>query len=230
MNHLFDRTLIVRILVFFFGAVALFLATYLYIMPINETYVQNINATKSKITAKRAEVNRLIMEHAELTKSIKEFNLLKLKGFFNSQDRVTAREMMHEIARQSGISKIELTLPPAAVVRSPQATDANHTLLSGNMKFKVSSLSDRNIFKLIVVLLKSFPGYLEFKDMKIRRVGNFSQDVLLNAAGDNLPSLVDADINFVWWTMASDAQMKSSPYFNPAAAAESNAGQEGGTP
>jgi len=27
--------------------------------------------------------------------------------------------------------------------------------------------------------------------MKIRRVGNFSQDVLLNAAGDNLPSLVD---------------------------------------
>lgn len=227
MNHLFDRALIIQILMFFFGSVALFMATYLYIMPINETYQQNISTTKSKVTAKRAEVNRLIMEHSELAKSIKEFNLLKMKGFFNSQDRVTAREMMNEIARQSGISKAELTLPPAVVVQSQQAADANHTLLSGQMKFKVSSISDRNIFKLIVVLLKSFPGYLEFKDMQIKRVGNFSQDSLLNAR--DMPSLVEADINFVWWTMASEEQMKSNPYFNPVSAQQQTNGQ-GGTP
>lgn len=190
---------------------------YYYLIPAQEQIEKDQKAIDLKIRAKKAEIAQLKIEYDLLKDQIVKFNILKKKGFFNAQDRVTARETIAQLTEKSELLKAELNLAAATVVQDQNAENAKHVLISGPMSIKISSILDQNVFKYMVALQNIFPGYLEFKDFNFTRKYEPS-DITVRSILDGKPQpLIEGELQFNWWSMASPAQMEANPYFNPTA-------------
>ena len=192
---------------------------YYYLDPEKQRLDREIRTVNGKIFAKEAEIKELKLEYDKLKDQIVGFNLLKKQGFFGAQDRVTARETIRELARQAKLQRVELKLTPARIVDSKEATAASHSLLSGPMTLKIRALDDVHVYKFIIALQRVFPGYLEFNDLLLERKTELTDEVIKNLSEGNSDGLIEGDVSFNWWTMASPEQLGANPYFNPAAQA-----------
>lgn len=194
-------------------------AWYYYLSPTIEQYDKDIKKINGQISVKQADIRQLKEEFTQLKDQILKYNLLKANGFFNAQDRVTARETTRELARQSKLLKAELNLSPGKIVDSQEARDAKHTLISGPMLIKLTAMDDVNAYKFVVALQHVFPGYLEFKRFDLHRSKDLDTGMLEAISKGQSDGLVDGEVEFNWWSMASQRQMEANPYFNPAAVA-----------
>lgn len=193
-------------------------ASYYYMIPQMETAKSDEMRLRGQISTKRDEIRQLKIEYVALKDQILKFNLLKKKGFFNAQDRVTARDTISQLTAQAKLLRADLNLSPAQqITDNKNASDAGYVLISGPMSIKIGSLNDINIFKYMVALQNVFPGYLEFKSFSFTRQGGESQNMLQGLMDGNPEPLIEGELQFTWWSMASPLQMEASPYLNPGA-------------
>jgi hypothetical protein len=192
---------------------------YYYFAPAIEIYDKDNRAADGKIRAKRAEINQLKQEYALLEQQIVEFKILQKAGFFNAQDRITARDTIDKLARLSKLLDAKLNLSPGSLVQDPRARDANYSLISGPLNMDVGVLDDIDVYKFVVALQNVFPGYLEFKSLDLKRGGDLDKGMIKSIMDGKSDSLVTGKVQFVWWSMASQEQMQANPYLNPAALA-----------
>ncbi len=190
---------------------------YYYLIPTQAQVQQDQRSIDLKIRGKRAEIAQLKIEYDLLKDQIVKFNILKKKGFFNAQDRVTARETIAQLTEKSELLKAELNLAAATVVQDQNAESAKHVLISGPMSIKISSILDQNVFKYMVALQNVFPGYLEFKDFNFTRKYEPADITVQSILKGKPQGLIEGELQFNWWSMASPAQMEANPYFNPTA-------------
>lgn len=190
---------------------------YYYLVPEMEQHEQEIRNYTAKITAKSGEIRLLKVEYDQLKDQIVRYNLLKERGFFNAQDRVTARETIRALASQVDLYQAGLRLSPATIVDTPKATEAKHKLLSGPMTIKLGSLDDVQTLKFVIALERVFPGYLEFEKLTLRRTRDFDNDMVKQIRERKSNANVDGEVSFKWWSMASEEQLKGSAFFNPTA-------------
>lgn len=202
---------------------------YYYIAPGQEQVERDQRTVDGKIRVKRDEIRRLKVEYDQLKDQIVKFNILKKKGFFNAQDRVTAREMFNQLSEQANVNG-EIELKAADQMDDPSARDAKHVLISGPMTIKANALLDQNIFKYMVALQNIWPGYLEFKSFDFHRKQDDINKTFTELATGKIESLIEGQLEFTWWSMASPSQMEANPYFNPTAVAPVVLPTDGNTP
>jgi hypothetical protein len=190
---------------------------YYYLTPELERYQGEVKKVNGQITMKRGQIQQLKLEYAQLKDQIVKFNKIKASGFFNAQDRVTARETIKELTSQARLLKSELNLQPGSVQNNPKAAETSYVLISGPMSIKINSLDDISAYKFVVALQKIFPGYLEFKSLTMKRAKELDRTVLKGILEGKPDTMIEGTAEFVWWSMASQKQMAANPYFNPAA-------------
>lgn len=190
---------------------------YYYFLPEMERNQNEIRKVEGQIQLKRAQIQTLKLEYAQLRDQIVKFNKIKQVGFFNAQDSVTAREMIKALTSQAHLLRTTLNLLQGFAVDNPQARETGYSLISRPMTVKLQSLDDINAYKFVVALQSVFPGYLEFKNLTLKRSRELDRDILKSIAAGNPSPLIEGTAEFVWWSMASQKQMAANPYFNPAA-------------
>lgn len=192
---------------------------YYYMLPQQEKLDREAKSLKSQIDGKRAEITRIRFEFDQIQAQIKQFKMLESKGFFNAQDRITARDATVALMRNAKLMNdgTQVSFDPARLVDNEHAAKAGYKLLSGPVKVQFSALNDTNVFSFMVLLDRAFPGYMQMKSLAISRQGGKKLDETIESLKQgNASAMVNGSAEFVWWSMASEAQLKADPRLNPA--------------
>ena len=230
MIDLLGKKIVALIIICLLSTVGAGCGVYYYVFPQQEKLDKESKSLKSKIDAKRGEIKQITFEFEKIQSQIVEYNLLKGKGFFNAQDRITARDAAVAVIRNARLldNGTELDFKPASIVANQDSEKAGYKLLSGPVSIRVSALSDTHVFLFMRLLDGAFPGYMQMKSFKItRNAGSFLERTQRLREGTAEP-MVTGTAEFVWWSMASEAQLKSRPELNPALSQTEPSEGEGG--
>lgn len=189
---------------------------YYYIVPMAIQYENESKSIKQKADGVQAEIDRIRYEFEKIQSQIEGFKALQAKGFFNSQDRVTAREAITRLTRRAKVDA-DIKFAAAGLVPNADVDGANYKLLSGPMSISIRSMNDVNVYKFVLGLQKAFPGYLQLRsfDMARNSSGALSDKIKDIRSGIKTP-LVTGNVNLIWWSMASPEQLAADPMLNPA--------------
>jgi hypothetical protein len=216
MIDLISKKVLFMILLFLGVGVATISTTYYYIVPAKVKYEQEANALKQKAGEVQAEIDRIRFEFEKIQSQIEGFKALQEKGFFNAQDRVTAREAITRLTRRAKVSA-DIKFSAAALVPNIEVDAAKHKLLSGPMSISIRSMNDVAAYKFVLGLQKAFPGYLQLRSFDVTRdvSGKFMDKIGAIKEGTE-STLVNGNVNLIWWSMASEEQLQADPSLNPA--------------
>ncbi len=216
MIDLIDRRVLFTILLFFAIAGISISSTYYYIIPSKIKYEQEADSLKSQAGVVQAEIDKIRFEFEKIQSQIEGFKALQAKGFFNAQDRVTAREAITRLTRRAKVAA-DIKFAPATIVPNVEVEAAKHKLLSGSMEISVRSMNDVAAYKFVLGLQKAFPGYLQLQSFSLSRdvTGKFEDKLNLIKEGQDT-TLVNGNVDLIWWSMASEEQLLADPALNPA--------------
>jgi hypothetical protein len=219
MIDLLGKKMVTLILVCLFIAGGAGTIVYYYMLPQQEKLDRESKSLKSQIDGKRAEITRIRFEFDKIQTQITQFKVLEAKGFFNAQDRITARDATVALMRNAKLMDegTQVSFDPARLVENEHATKAGYKLLSGPVKVQFSALNDTNVFAFMVLLDRAFPGYMQMKSLQISRTANKDFNATVDSLRQgNASAMVNGTAEFVWWSMPSEAQLKADPRLNPA--------------
>jgi hypothetical protein len=216
MIDLIDKRVFFAIILFFAIAGLSISTAYYYVIPSEIQYKQEADSLKSQAGVVQAEIDKIRFEFEKIQSQIEGFKALQSKGFFNAQDRVTAREAITRLTRRAKV-EADIKFAPASIVENLEVDAAKHKLLSGAMSIGVRSMNDVAAYKFVLGLQKAFPGYLQLKSFTVTRdtSGKFSDK--LNGIKEGAETvLVNGNVDLIWWSMASEEQLLADPALNPA--------------
>jgi hypothetical protein len=192
-------------------------ATYYYLYPMEQKYKNETSTLRSKTSELQAQITRITFEFKEIQKEINRYQELKARKFFNAQDRITAREAAMTVLRRSGLmDESTLAFEAAIEVPNPLAEKAGHKLISGPIKVEAKAMTDVDIYKFLLALQKSFPGYLQLVNFTVERETATPLKEAIKGLQEGKPkSMARAEINLIWWSMASQSQLEANPQLNP---------------
>ncbi len=216
MIDLIDKRIMAIILIALFIAGGAIGGAYYYVAPAAVQYENESKSIKSKADGIQAEIDRIRYEFEKIQSQIEGFKALQVKGFFNAQDRVTAREAITRLTRRANVDA-DIKFSAAALVPNPDVDGANYKLLSGPMSISIRSMNDVNAYKFVLGLQKAFPGYLQLRSFDVARdsSGKLSEKINGIRSGTKTP-IVTGNVNLIWWSMASPEQLAADPMLNPA--------------
>lgn len=195
----FRRIMIILALVFF--NVSLASSIYLYLDPETENRQRELNEAKLKETQMREDIDKLVVEIANIAKQSIVFDTLKSDGFFTSQSRTDAKKIHLDALQQSGIISADFSVRPGAVWENEEANKSSHVLLISPIEISIKALDDIDVFKYIYLLEQSFPGYISTQDIVLSRNGTINDTTLRGIASGANPPIVEANIKLAWRTM-----------------------------
>jgi TolA-binding protein len=233
MIDLLGKKLVALIMICLLAGAAAGGAVYFMVMPAQQQYAQEASSLRSRTNELQAEIDKMRFEFDQIQKQIDQFRGLERKGFFTPQDRITTREAISSVSKNSGLieSAVEVSFAPAQVIKNANADKAGYQLVAGPMKLRFGAMSDVNVFRYILTLQRAFPGYLQFKSFQIQRDAPTEFNARVTAINSGQQSqMVSGSVDFMWWTMASEEQLKASPLTNPTQVPITPETPPGGTP
>lgn len=182
-------------------------SVYLYFAPQNKQLEQDLRATKSQISQKRSEADRLRVEYQQIQDRKTHFETLEATGFFSDQSRVVARERIEAIQKATNILTARYNIRSAEIEKSPEAEKAGHVILDSAVSVDLDALDDVDVFNFIYWIENAFPGHVSLTDMSLRRVLDIN-DATLRQIGNGIPTvLVSGSVEFDWRTMVPQDQV-----------------------
>lgn len=196
-----NRVILLVVLAFFNAAMAFGL--YQLLAPERIKSEGALSSARSQLEERRSEIQRLKEEYALLQSQIRHFKELESRGFFNDQNRVSARESFEKLRELSGVLKAKYNIKAGELTEDPRADDAGYVILESPISVELDSTDDVDVFSFLKLIQDYFPGKVDIVEMQIQRAENVNSDLLEKMSdGDPVP-VVKSRLDFQWRTMAS---------------------------
>jgi hypothetical protein len=199
-----------RIIILLFLAMASsLLATllYLYAIPERAKKEAELSSLRGQIATVISDIGKLQIEFDQLAKQQVQFDGLRGRGFFGSQDRREAEIVFKDIQRESGVISASVNLKPGVIEDNEEAQKAEYKILSSPATIVLTSMDDIDVFRYIYLLEKYFPGHVSVESVRIERAAEISATVLRGIATGISPPLVKTEIGITWRTMMPAADV-----------------------
>jgi len=191
---------------FIFGlSVVLGMAAYAYydwLLPAHEKSTQELQASKSAVDQKYAEVVKMKEEYVLLQSQLRSYKELEAKGFFNDQDRSSGIDKLDRLSNYAGLLKANLKIGSGQIINDPSAQLANQIILKSPVKINVNSIDDVDVYSFIKFIQEKFPGRVDVTAISMERIEIFEMNILRKIGGGDTTPLVKASIDFDWLTMS----------------------------
>lgn len=198
---------LVILVIMILANVGLGAATYLYLLPSQESTERELKSLQSSIRVTQADIERMQVAFEQLDKQQEEFNKLKKRGFFSNQVRSNARRLFSEIQDEAKVVSAVASVKSGATVDDPEAKKANHKMLNSPIEIEIEAMEDEEIFRYLKILKRRFPGNLFLNDVVIERSRDVTPAVLRSIAADGNIALIKADVNLTWRTMIPESDV-----------------------
>ncbi|MCB9991578.1 MAG: hypothetical protein H6867_09445 [Rhodospirillales bacterium] len=194
---------------------ALAAVTYLYVQPEAQKLERQLRSTKTQISQKQADTERLRNEFDEIQARKQDFETLTSAGFVSDQNRLVARRRITDIQKYSKVLRASYDIGAANIVKNKMVTDIEHVILQSPVKVSVEALDDIDFYSFIYWMESAFPGHVAVTNMTVQRTSDVSE-VSLRQIGSGLPmTLVKGNVEFVWRTLAPESDVHKSDEFGP---------------
>ncbi len=182
-------------------------AIYLYVLPEQETAEGDLRSISSQTRAKQADISRMQLEFKQLDELQNRFDNLKADGFFSTQIRSEAKEVLSVIQRKSNVISATVSVKPGQIENSVDAQKSGHQVLMSPVEVRVEAFDDSDVYRYIEVANDMFPGHLRVDGVNMRRSRDVSAAVLRAISSGASPPLVSATIKMSWRTMIPESQV-----------------------
>lgn len=191
-----------------------------------EKSFRDLNAVRGEIGTLRAELEKLQSDYALYEKEKATYEKITRMGFFQPQDRVTARQRLDTIQRMSKIISARYEIKAAtasAIVRpgdltnpvQPQegvidAAAADFVMIESPMTVTLSAIDDVDIYRFMYYMNYGFPGHITMNKISMQKTGQVTPDVLKSIGTGAPPPLVSASVEMTWRSMIPRDVMENS--------------------
>lgn len=221
-----NRVILLAVLVFFNAAMAFGL--YKILEPERVKADGLLSSARSQLEERRAEIQRLKEEYALLQSQIRYFKELENRGFFNDQNRVTARESFEKLREISGVLKAKYNIKAGELKEDTRADEAGYVILQSPINVELDSTDDVDVYSFLKLIQEYFPGKVDVVSMEIKRAAEINSELLDKMSDGEPVPVVTSKIDFQWKTMASRKALakalgEETQPVDPAATADPNA-------
>ena len=177
--------------------------------PGNLKLARELRGTKSELSKMRQDIDDLRLAIERYDEQKERFKEVTALGFFDPQDRVSARTRVNLIQRSSNLLSAKYTVSPVKFEKNDKAEQANQKILYTDMKFDIEALSDRDIYKFIYMLNYGFPGQINITKFSMDRDGQLNYPTLRGIGSGRPVPLIKAQLEAQWRTMVPTESMGS---------------------
>lgn len=201
MNTIGVQRVIVIFILAAFAAGTAFLY-YAQLLPQKENVERELRSANAQVSSMRGKLQEIREEFASFEQSEQQFKKLEETGFFNDQNRVFARERIESLQTQSRVKSVQYQVSRADIQESEDADRAGYALLSSPIRIELEAFNDMDIFRFIDLFQKNFPGHIMLNGIDLKKERNVNEATLRAiGVGDDV-TMVSAQINAEWWSMA----------------------------
>jgi hypothetical protein len=175
--------------------------SFYYLDPELLKVVGDQGTTEREVREKNNQISQIKVELENLKGQILVFNQLKEKSFFVKQDRIVAQEAVKDLSKVVGLYEASIITSPPKIIDSVDAKTAEQALVSWGIVLKLNTTNDTDIYKFLLIAQKIFPGYLEFRGIRLNRTVPVDQKMLSQIRKTGPFPIVKAEAEFTWWSM-----------------------------
>jgi len=165
----------------------------------------------------RSDLNEMTKNTNKLAQGIELFNEQRDKfeeiernGFFNSQNRVEAREMLDAIQEETRIKGARYNIRAAEVESTRELKEAGYHILSTEINFELGAVNDSDVYEYIYLLNHGFPGMITITNLEITKIQEITQPLLRNIGlNAQYNPILSAKLDVEWRTMVPDASLSA---------------------
>lgn len=183
---------------------------YLYVLPEQENADSELKKITSQVRTKQADISKMQLEFKQLDELQNKFDRLKNNGFFSTQIRSEAKEILSTIQSESKVVSATVSVKSGSLENSEDAQKSGHQVLMSPVEVKVEAFDDSDVYRYIEIAQDKFPGHLRVDDISMYRSRDVSATVLRAISAGASPPLVTATINMSWRTMIPESQVLES--------------------
>lgn len=190
------------ILVLLVLAIGLGVANFQYFRPQADVMQRDLSAAKSEESTLRTEIEAMRGNMDLFKRQQVLFGLIEKDGFFNLQDRVTAREDLNALQSETKIVTLKYEIKSASMSLPEGIFDEKYAVLTSPLSIQIDALDDIDIYNFIGLLTYRFPGIVNVRSIDIKTQTPLTTDVLRRIKSGEAPVLVSASIEADWITLA----------------------------
>ena len=198
------KLIIIGVLVVAIGVLAA--GVYQYLIPQTVKYKRELSSLDSQISSVRSDLSAIQLEFEQLEERESDYKALQALGFFNTQDRITARNILSNVQEESGVIYVKAAVGSIENIENKGAEKAGHQVLQSDLNIDIDSFDDLDFYEYIFLLNKYLPGYVTINRLALTREQNLSGDLLRQIASGGTPVMVSANVEGRWVTMAPLAE------------------------
>jgi len=193
--------LIVLLLVCLIGA---FLYNQSILKPSLDKKERVLRANSSEMSEMTTNLSELSGNLQAFEKQKIDFERVQNLGFFNSQNRVEAREFITAIQKESRLLSARYEIKPARSDENKMAKEAGAKVLTTDISFDLEAIEDSDIYKFIYILNYGLPGQVVINDFVLSRDKEITQPLLRKIGVGEAVAVVNASLNVTWNTVVLD--------------------------
>ena len=192
--------------------------SYMYFLPQTLQKVTALSEARSYVDAKRAEIVVLRQEYADLQGYMTDFKALEKRGFFNEQNRISARRELDAVVNQAGLIRANYeikTAKPIADINAaetdpnaggvppadPNAPSGNYKLVVSEINIDFEAFDDVQVYNFIKRMQDTFPGRIGLRRLNIMPQGKFNQETYLQIGNGMAVTLIGGEMTLLWYNI-----------------------------
>ena len=182
-----------------------------YLVPLNLAFTSERNTAEADRLRLVRDIRELPAKYAELTNNEKRFEVLKEKGFFKEQDRITARTTLDALRTEAGLRGISYDIQPQEKVDHPQSYALNKELVRSSMSVEFKGLTDLEMRDFIYKLQNNFNGLIILENVGFERKDALGEENLQKLSNQELVDFVGGKADFYWYSIIDKPAEPVSP-------------------
>ncbi|MGH1404537.1 MAG: hypothetical protein ACRBDL_09855 [Alphaproteobacteria bacterium] len=186
-------------------------ALYLYMIPEKENLDREQRGLRAQLSSVQSDIDRMQLEFEQLDQQQSKFDALKADGFFSTQVRSSAKDLLSEIQRESRVISAVVSVKSGILEDNVEAAKSGHKVLMSPIEVEISAFDDADVYSYLEIAERRFPGHLRVDGLEIQRTRDMSAAVLRAIASGANPELIRASIRMSWRTMIPESQVIAKP-------------------
>ncbi len=203
MNFSSIGTKRLMVLIIAAGALAaLTFYTYVIMLPQENSKKAEYNGVSGQVAEARGNIEQMKNDLITFETQKQLFEKLNKIGFMNDQNRVLTRERFETLQRLSKTVSTKYEIKPASILEDDLSANTGYVTMISPITVSVTAIDDLDIYRFIYYLNYGFPGYMTISNISMQRSADITPEVLKEVGSGKPPSIVSANIDLVWTTMA----------------------------
>lgn len=190
---------------------------YQYLVPQKASVERELSRLRSDTADKQQKASEIRANIDRFSEQKQEFENLQALGFFDTQDRIKARESVHAVQKMSGVLSAQYTIGSVQInsgdnkkPEEEEAAEAGYKILTSEIEVHLTALDDLDIYRFIYLMNYGFPGHVTIKDLSISRTAEVSQPILRAIGSNKYETMVEALLKLDWRVMTPEGALDMS--------------------